>query len=511
MRKTLISILLTLYVITTCAQNQTGNPCVPGGIHFFCTESNEFNVATPAITGNDQSAHNWIQQHNISTCLASQPNGGWYLFQIAQPGDLVIFIEQYAGVLPNGHPDPNTSGRDVDFACWGPFSSNEVCDQELFAQRLCNEDFSLTSSILASHRPANGNHSNGNTGGYPVDNNPNDPYTIPLVDCSYNASSTEWCFIPNAQQGDWYLMLICNYGGQPGYFGFTPQTITGDLDPSAINRATTNCDMLNCLSTNNEMPCEGSEITLYCTIPQAELPDSVQYRWIAPDGTEIATTTDSTITISTDTNMTGFFELDIVNTYPERHGLTYITVLTTPAVINASDTSIYLGDSIVLSTPYYPQYDSTYFGYYRWYFQDTEGAPISTDTSLVVYPTEDCQYILVVKNGETECTNSNSISITVLPEVPEDSVSIRSYVIEKTVRIYPNPTKDIITIQLVSSEFLSEELLLQLFDETGRQLQSWKMRENTCNLNMTAYPSGTYLLKVMNKKRIIDIQKIIKQ
>lgn len=398
------------------AQIHTGNPCAPNGILPFCTEDNDFNVATPSVTGQDQSAQTWLQQHNVTTCLGSQPCGGWYLFQIAQPGDLLIYIEQYSQVLPNGQPNPSSLGRDVDFACWGPFSTFDVYNQTDFTQQLCNGTFTLSSGG-SSHRPSGGNHSN-NTGGYPIDNNPNDPHTIPLVDCSYYADETEWCFIPNAQSGDWYLLLITNFSRQTGYFGFTAQTINGTNDPNATNRASTNCQLLNCLEATNQMPCEGNPFTLYCTTPRSSLPSNVQYRWIDPDSNILATTTDSSYTLIAEANMNGNFELVLVGTSPERHGFTDVDVQQTPIEINASSTTICKGDSIILTTPYHSTYSSAYDGYYRWFLQDMNGSPIGTDTSLVVYPTEDCNYILKVKDGQSECNNADTISITVNP-IPE--------------------------------------------------------------------------------------------
>ena len=31
-----------------------------------------------------------------------------------------------------------------------------------------------------------------------------------MVDCSYDPAGTEWCFIPHARSGEWYLLLITN-------------------------------------------------------------------------------------------------------------------------------------------------------------------------------------------------------------------------------------------------------------------------------------------------------------
>jgi gliding motility-associated-like protein len=343
------------------------------------------------------------------------------MFQVASPGDLLIYIQQFSQYNNTTcSPDPNSTNLDIDFACWGPFP--DVYDEDDFVTKLCNNTFTLSSSSLSSHRPSNGNHSNNNLGGYPVNSNPSNPNNVALTDCSYDGSATEWCFLPNAQQGDWYLLLICNYNssGTPGYFSFT--TLHTSASGSSNYTGSTNCDLLNCLSTNEEMPCEGSEITLYCTVPASDLPSNVQYRWIAPDSTILATTTESSYALTVGPTMSGRYTLVLVGTTPERRGFIDITVQQTPVSINASEEVICKGDSVVLSTPYNLYYTPQYYGYYRWYHNSLDSSVICTDTSLVVYPEEDCNYIVKVKNGSTECTNTSTVHITVNP-IPEVTIT----------------------------------------------------------------------------------------
>ena len=297
-------------------------------------------------------------------------------------------------------------------------------------QQLCNGNFTLASTPSSggptTHRPSNGNHSN-DMGGYPYHVNG----AIDLVDCSYHSAATEWCYIPNAQQGDWYLLLVCNYNGGNGYFGFQSQS-TGI---SASNQATTNCDLLNCLTANDNTPCQGNSFTLYCTEPRSNLPNNVQYKWIAPSGQVLATTVDSFYVVTaSDTSLSGQYELVLVGTSPERHGFHIITIKPTPVSISATETVICKGDSITLSTPYNEYYTSAYEGHTRWFYQNMDGSPISNDTSVVVSPTEDCQYILKVRNGQTECNNTDTISITVNP-IPDVNISA-----EKTSLCYREST-----------------------------------------------------------------------
>lgn len=115
-------------------------------------------------------------------CLGSQPNPAFYYVQIATSGTLEIDIEQ---------TDASGSGQDVDFICWGPFTS-----------------------------PAAGCAS-GLTGS--------------AVDCSYSTAAVETCTIPSAVAGEFYILMLTNFAG-------VPADITFQSDPSST--ATTNCAIL---------------------------------------------------------------------------------------------------------------------------------------------------------------------------------------------------------------------------------------------------------------------------
>ena len=101
-------------------------------------------------------------------CLFNQPYPRFFYFQVETPGDLYFYLNQYT------EPDQGGQGIDVDFIVWGPY--NEVpCDYD-------------------------------------------DLQTI--VDCSYSADYEEYVSIPNAQAGDKYILMITNYAGSYGQFGY---------------------------------------------------------------------------------------------------------------------------------------------------------------------------------------------------------------------------------------------------------------------------------------------------
>ncbi len=225
----LITFCLVFSSITTMAQS----PCDFGGINPFCTDENPLGITYPSGTGSSNAGV--FLGSSSAGCLGSSPRAAWYYMRIENPGDLLLYIEQF-----------NTAGAgiDVDFACWGPFPTSDI---PTFLSDLCNGTYELYTGSASSHRPSGGNHQN-NTGSYPTPAN----WTgnnIPMVDCSYYADPTEWCYIPNGQWGEIYLLLITNFNGSSGTITFTAEDV-----PYA--QATTDCTVLMGLESNAPI-CEG--------------------------------------------------------------------------------------------------------------------------------------------------------------------------------------------------------------------------------------------------------------
>lgn len=114
----------------------------------FCTTSS---TTYPALQNTTAPAGSYYG------CLGSQPNPAWFYCKGINPGGLTINLSNSANV-------------DIDYICWGPFTSpTSAC------------------SILDSAQ---------------------------IVDCSYSSSSTETCFIPSIQVGEYYILMITNYSNQ---------------------------------------------------------------------------------------------------------------------------------------------------------------------------------------------------------------------------------------------------------------------------------------------------------
>lgn len=148
-------------------------------------------------------------------CLTTQPNPAWYYLKIQNPGQIDIHMASDAN-------------QDIDFICWGPFTS---------PQQAC--------SLLMLGQGAN-------------------------VDCSYFSDPEEDCVIPNAQTGEYYMLLITNFSNQPNNIIFSQTGGSGSTDCSIINPV---------IVQNNGPLCPGQTLSLSAT-----LINGASYSWTGPNG-----------------------------------------------------------------------------------------------------------------------------------------------------------------------------------------------------------------------------------
>jgi gliding motility-associated-like protein len=187
-----IFVVLFAIVSSYLSSQNTNSTCANAAP--FCANGSS-GLTFPAVTSTPASA---AQVGPSYGCLSSQPNPSWYYLQISTPGTLDILIQGTLTTSPTG------PGQDVDFICWGPFSS---------LAGICN---SLTV---------------GNT-----------------IDCSYSGSYTETLNIPNGLAGEYYLVLITNFANVQQNILFQQYAGTGS----------TNCGLL----ANNSVICAGSNATV---------------------------------------------------------------------------------------------------------------------------------------------------------------------------------------------------------------------------------------------------------
>jgi PKD repeat protein len=157
--------------------------------------------------------HSTYSHPGQDNCLSTAPNPAFYFLRIDQSGTLNI--EMYS-----------TPAVDIDFDCWGPFSDmNTACSQ------------------LSCYN---------------------------IVDCSYSTAATETCHIPNAQSGQYYVLLITN---------FSNSTCNISFQATGSSTATTDCTLLPPLVENGGPYCVGETIQL-----TANTTVNASYSWTGPNG-----------------------------------------------------------------------------------------------------------------------------------------------------------------------------------------------------------------------------------
>ena len=84
--------------------------------------------------------------------------------------------------------------------------------------------------------------------------------------------------------------------------------------------------------------------------------------------------------------------------------------------------------------------------------------------------------------------------------------------ISLVVSAYPNPTNDYLTLQVDASTTLSIQLLsYQLFDISGKLLETKKLESNQTNIVMSNLVPAIYFLKIVQSKKELKTFKIVKR
>lgn len=139
-------------------------------------------------------------------CLATQPRPLWYYMQISQTGIVEFVLTQFS------QPDQQGYSIDVDYIIWGPFES--------------------------------------------PDGNCNDLTAENIVDCSYHPAGTEYIDFDletsgpspgdnpgSAESGEFYLLMITNFGGDSGYINLQPTSqMTAEFNCAILGENYHVCD-----------------------------------------------------------------------------------------------------------------------------------------------------------------------------------------------------------------------------------------------------------------------------
>ncbi|MDN3678531.1 fibronectin type III domain-containing protein [Flavobacterium paronense] len=203
--------LTQLYCSTANSLSSVANNLVVGQTYFIRVYSNstavqtatfDLCISTPSTcpTGSTVcSLTNYANTTGVTSlgtigCLFTSPNPAYFTIQVATTGPINYLLTQSS--TAGGTPD-----LDVDYAAWGPFTSQAAgC-----------------AAISGGQAPGIGVPISLTTG------------------CSYSGAATENLNIANAIAGQFYIVLITNFSDNPGFINLTQTNST------ASGHGTTNC------------------------------------------------------------------------------------------------------------------------------------------------------------------------------------------------------------------------------------------------------------------------------
>jgi hypothetical protein len=200
--KKLFPLLVLLLFLGSTGFSQSGQNNICANALPFCTGT-QYNFPAGVNAGAGQSGPCY-------SCLNTRPNPAWYYMKVKNSGNIIIGMHSVPGV-------------DIDFCCWGPFTSQNSCT-------------SLTCDKVVS--------------------------------CSYSTAATETCNIPNGIAGQYYILIITNFSNQPCNIIFSQTGGSGSTD----------CSILPPACTNNGPICAGQTIQL-----TAQTVTGATYRWTGPN------------------------------------------------------------------------------------------------------------------------------------------------------------------------------------------------------------------------------------
>ena len=292
----------------------------------------------------------------------------------------------------------------------------------------------------------------------------------------------------------------------------TPTSTTGSCVGDSFNIIVTVDPLPVAAGIISGLPsvCQGQTSVTY-TIPI--ISSATSYLWTLPAGANGTSTSNSitidfsTIAMSGDLIVKGSNScatgdsslLTItVNPLPDAAGL--ITSINSDSVsINENDV-LYTVQPINNATTYIWSYSGTGVTF-------MPSSTTTTDSVRINFANNATSGNLTVK-GHNAC--GDGLSSVIYP-IYVSPVGINEMDNSFIYRIYPNPTKGIISIEI---DFLSEKSELQLYNLQGKIIYSEFIYNSNNRLikeiNLNAYPKGIYFVKIKNTK-IVKVEKVVLQ
>ena len=135
---------------------------------------------------------------------------------------------------------------------------------------------------------------------------------------------------------------------------------------------------------------------------------------------------------------------------------------------------------------------------YYWNFGD--GDTSTSENPTHIYLTTGA-YIVNLIAGKCGIFNSTSQTINIT-----SSVGVNELIEDQTLIIYPNPVKQLLTI----NEHLPDNLTYRIFNLTGQEIQAGIIYNSEKQISVSTLPDGLYFLQLFNSNKSIDQKKFIK-
>ena len=339
--------------------------CTDNGLYQFPAGVNSGSPCGNSTTSNCGAPYSCSGTPGQSTnCLSTAPNPAFYYLKIANPGNMTIKI----------YSEPS---YDIDFDCWGPFNSfEEAC------------------GLLSCSN---------------------------IVDCSYKSDHTEYCHINGAQTGEYYILLLTNFGNQACNIKFEK---TG-------GNATTDCSIMPPLVENDGPYCVGETIHL-----TGNAQSGASYSWSGPGNW---TATGQNVTRPNCTMaMSGTYTCTISLSGQTSSTDTQVAVYANPTA-NFSVPTAYAGVPTQFTSTSTTNPSGQTITSYLWNFGDGQTSTQQNPTHTYATPGS-YTVTLTVACGENTCTNTKTQTLNVQSSMSTNITGDNSICQNNTITLNANAT-----------------------------------------------------------------------
>lgn len=162
---------------------------------------------------------------------------------------------------------------------------------------------------------------------------------------------------------------------------------------------------------------------------------------------------------------------------------------TTPTITAVSSTTNYIcvGGSATLT--------ASGASYYNW-------NPGGGGTTIAISPTVTTSYT-VVGTGTNGCQSSAVLNQSVSP-----CTSITELILfngTPAVKLYPNPSSGEVTMEVEEGD------MLKIIDAMGKKIMEVEVHRGNAEFNMIDAPAGIYFVQVLSGKKVMSVQKLVKE